>query len=531
MAKQPSHPKQGATAKKTAKKSAKNMPVTTPSAVNESANKELATNKSATKKAATREFARRESVTKELKTKPEAQKRDAPALVFVPARERRARGKSRRAFVPRESQAVWSPSPDRRDPIAVLEASNRGRIAELIPIRYGRMMKSPFTFFRGSAALMAMDLATTPVTGLQTQLCGDCHLLNFGGYATPERNVIIDINDFDETIPGPWEWDLKRLATSFVLACRGNGFQTDVCREAAEMAARSYRKSMRGFSEMPAIDVWYSKMDIESFLNRIGDKDYRKDAEDYIEKAKSKSAREYYVPRLITPQDGRHVFADNPPLLYHTEEQREIAYLASIEKAFDHYKDTLSEARRVLLDRYTLMDAAIKVVGIGSVGTFCAVLLLMADDNDPLILQVKEARNSVLEPYVGKCMHKHQGERVVAGQRLMQAHGDIFLGWTKGPRGREFYLRQLRDMKMSPMPELWTPARAVELADSFGWVLARAHARAGDPAEISGYMGSKDVLDQAIAEFAVAYADQTERDHRLLLGAIRAGRIEAYIER
>jgi uncharacterized protein (DUF2252 family) len=450
---------------------------------------------------------------------------------FIPSSERRAQGKSLRDIVPRQYNADWAPSPNRRDPIDVLEESNIGRIPELIPIRYGRMMKSPFTFFRGSAAVMAMDLATTPVTDVKVQLCGDCHLLNFGAYATPERNIIVDINDFDETLPGPWEWDLKRLATSFVLACRDNRFNPGDCREAAEAVARSYRTAVREFSEMTALDVWYSKLDIASFLERIEDKTFLKDAQNYLKKAKDKSSLEVLVPKLTAEKDGRRVFVDTPPLLYHTDEQREVQFLDFIAKAFENYKATLDEARRVLLDRYTLMDLAIKVVGIGSVGTACAVLLLMSDENDPLILQVKEARRSVLEPYVNKSKHLQQGQRVVEGQRLMQSHSDIFLGWTKSTRGREFYLRQLRDMKTPPVPEVWTPARTLEVADAFGWILARAHARSGDPAIISGYLGTKDVFDKAIADFAVAYADQTEHDHKALLKAIRSGRLEAHIER
>jgi len=450
---------------------------------------------------------------------------------FVPARERREQGKALRDASPRKNHATWMPSANRQDPISVLAQSNQGRIEELIPIRYGRMLKSPFTFFRGSAALMAMDLAETPVSGLNVQLCGDCHLLNFVAYATPERNIIVDINDFDETIPGPWEWDLKRLATSFVLACRGNDYESDVCRDAAQSAARSYRKSMRDFSEMSVLDTWYSKMDLDSFISDMQDKEFRQDALALVDKVKSKSIKEYYFPKLTIEKDGRRLFKDNPPLVYHTDEQRERSFLDMAAGVFQDYKETVNDARRTLLDRYTLMDVAMKVVGIGSVGTYCAVLLLMADEDDPLILQVKEVRRSVLEPYVEKSRHEMHGRRVVEGQRLMQAHSDIFLGWARVPRGRDMYFRQLKDMKMSPMPELWTPSRAVELAKSLGWVLARAHARSGDAAKISGYLGSKDVFDNAVADFAVAYADQTERDHRSLVEAVRKGQVEAYIER
>jgi uncharacterized protein (DUF2252 family) len=393
------------------------------------------------------------------------------------------------------------------------------------------MMKSPFTFFRGSAALMAMDLASTPTSGLMVQLCGDCHLLNFGAYATPERNIIVDINDFDETLPGPWEWDLKRLATSFVLACRGNDFKSDICREAAQSVARSYRKSMREFSEMTVLDIWYSKMDLDTYLAGMQNKEFREDANALVKRVKSKSIREYYFPKLTLERHGRRVFKDNPPLVYHTDEQREQEFLETAKRVFLDYKTTVNAARHALLDRYTLMDVAMKIVGIGSVGTYCAVVLLMADENDPLILQVKEARDSVLAPYASKSTYDNHGRRVVEGQRLMQAHSDSFLGWARGPRGRDMYFRQLKDMKMSPVPEVWMPERALEVAKSLGWVLARAHARSGDAASISGYLGAKDVFDKAIADFAVAYADQTERDHKALVAAVRAGRLEAFIER
>ncbi len=453
------------------------------------------------------------------------------ATYFTSSAERKEQGKFLRNSVPRQDHRIWLAPADRKDPVDALEESNRGRITDLIPLRYGRMLKSPFTFFRGSAGLMAMDLANTPTSGLQVQLCGDCHLLNFGGYATPERNIIVDINDFDETLAGPWEWDLRRLATSFVLACRVNGFAPDVCRDAAETVARAYRKSMREFSEMTALDVWYSKMDLDTFIGGMQDKETRDDAIAAVKRAKIKSARENLFPKLTVEKNGHPVFRDNPPLIYHTDDQRELEYQSMAKKVIEDYKGTLNEARRVLLDRYTVMDVAMKIVGIGSVGTYCAVVLLMADDNDSLIMQVKEARRSVLEPYLVKSQHDNQGQRVVEGQRVMQSHSDIFLGWGRGPKGRDFFFRQLKDMKMSPTPEVWTPARALEVAKSFGWVLARAHARSGDSAGIGGYLGSKDVFDKAMADFAVAYADQCELDHKALVAAVKSGRVEAYIER
>jgi uncharacterized protein (DUF2252 family) len=458
-------------------------------------------------------------------------KQTQKAAHFPSLEERRAYGKSLRDVIHRKDQSLWVPSAKRRDPIAILEEQNLGRIPELLEIRHGRMMKSPFTFFRGSAAVMAADLATTAVTKQRVQLCGDCHLLNFGGFATPERNVIVDINDFDETLPGPWEWDLKRLATSFVLACRGNSFKPSVAEEAAEAVARSYRTAMREFSEMTVLDIWYSKLTLDSAIAMIKDDEDRESARARTQRQIEKSKIESLFPKLTAEQNGRLVFKDDPPLIYHSSEQREVAFLDTVKQVFKNYRATLSESHQVLIDRFELMDIAMKVVGIGSVGTYCGILLLMAGENDPLILQVKQACPSVLEPYVGKGKYDNNGHRVVAGQRLMQAQSDMFLGWAKGLRGRDCYVRQLRDMKISPIPELWTPAIAIEFAKAVGWVLARAHARSGDSAVLSGYMGSRDIFDKAIAQFAIAYADQAEADHKALLKAIRSGRLEAYVER
>jgi uncharacterized protein (DUF2252 family) len=447
--------------------------------------------------------------------------------------ERQAHGKSYRNFVARADQAKWEPHSSRRDPLEILEESNKSRIQELVPIRYGRMLKSPFTFFRGSAAVMAADLATTPTTGIYVQACGDCHLLNFGAYATPERNMVCDINDFDETLPAPWEWDVKRLATSFVLACRSRGFDPDVAFAASETVARSYREAMREFAEMPVLDVWYSKMDRDRFLRGIKDKTFRQEALAYAQKQKQKASTECLIPKFTVSENGHLRFKDVPPLVYHSEEQKSKEFHRIAQETFAAYKETLSEERRVLVDRFHLVDVAKKVVGIGSVGTYCGIMLLVASGTDRLILQIKEARESVLEPYAGHSLHKTHGQRVVVGQRLMQAHSDIFLGWTAGTGKyqRSFYVRQLNDMKISLVPEVWTEERAVEVAESLGWVLARAHARSGDPAMISGYLGTKDTFEDAIAKFALAYADQTERDHKTLVAAVRSGKIEAIIER
>jgi uncharacterized protein (DUF2252 family) len=455
------------------------------------------------------------------------------ALKLATLEEREAKGKSFRDILSRKEHASWQIPVKRHDPIAILEAGSVGRVEELLPLRYGRMMKSPFTFYRGSAAVMAADLATTPVTGMRVQACGDCHLLNFGAYATPERNVIIDINDFDETLPGPWEWDVKRLATSFVLACRQNGFKPDVATDAAEAVGRSYRNAMRDFAEMRVLDIWYSKMDLESYIKGVSDEELRKDVLAYVDKQKQKSFLEYMVPKLTVADNGLRRFKDTPPYVYHSEEQHSKKFMQVAQETFLAYKKTLSPDRQVLLNRYQLSDVAMKVVGIGSVGTYCAVLLLFAAEDDPLIIQVKEARASVLELYAGQSEFSNHGQRVVAGQRLMQAHSDIFLGWATGTGKlqRQFYFRQLNDQKMSLMPETWSPTRACEVADVLGWVLARAHARSGDPAMIAGYLGSKDVFDQALAKFAVAYADQAERDHQALVAAVKSGRLEAFVER
>jgi uncharacterized protein (DUF2252 family) len=449
----------------------------------------------------------------------------------VSVEERRAHGKSLRDVISRKEQGIWQQPTKRRDPIEILEESNVGRIPELIPIRYGRMMSSPFTFYRGSAALMAADLSTGPVTGLRVQSCGDCHLLNFGAYATPERNMVIDINDFDETLPAPWEWDLKRLSASFVLACRSNGFGTGIAREAAEAAVRSYREAMQKFCEMRVLDIWYSRKTLDSFVAAASDKKLRAIAASVVEKTRQKSMADYYVPKLTCVENGRRIFKDSPPLVYHTEDQRGQEFIESVKGVVQQYRESLNDDRRVLFDRFELMDIALKVVGIGSVGTICGVALCMAGEDDPLVLQIKEARNSVLEPYAGGSIYKNHGQRVVEGQRLMQAASDIFLGWTTGKHGHHFYVRQLKDMKMSLIPESWTSSRAIEVAEGLGWVLARAHARSGDPSAISAYLGASDAFDTALADFSIAYADQTERDYKTFVKAIRSGRLEATIQR
>ncbi len=444
--------------------------------------------------------------------------------------ERFAAGKALRDRVPRESHGAWKPPKNRQDPVELVVASSRGRIPELIPIRYGRMSVSPFTFYRGTALNMAADLAGTPITGIRTQVCGDCHLMNFGGFATPERRTIFDINDFDETLPGPWEWDVKRLAASFVHAARSNGFATADQRDAATACVSAYRQRIAGYADMRALDVWYARIDVEAVIAALSDATTSKRLRKRLGKAKSHGVPESDFPKMVEGGAGKFVIKDNPPLIYHHQTINLTNDRDNILGTLAAYTKSLQEDRRVLLNRYRPVDFALKVVGVGSVGTFCAVLLMMAEDNDPLFLQVKESRASVLERYVGKSAYSNHGQRVVVGQRLMQSASDIFLGWTDGSRGRHFYLRQLRDMKMKPLVEVFNRATMLDYATLCGWTLARAHARSGDAAMIAGYLGKSDVFDKAIARFSMSYADQAERDHAAFMNAIREGRIEAQME-
>ena len=393
------------------------------------------------------------------------------------------------------------------------------------------MAVSPFTFYRGAALNMAADLATTPNTGIRTQVCGDCHLLNFGGFATPERRINFDINDFDETLPGPWEWDVKRLAASFVGAARSNGFGAADQREAVTACVRSYRERIAAYAEMPALEVWYAHIKLTAGLKLFRDEDTVARMRKRLDKAAGRTVAEHDFPAMVEQNGGGYLIKDSPPLIYHDQSVNMASDRDNLLRALARYGKTLQEDRRVLLDRYRLIDFALKVVGVGSVGTFCAIGLLLAEDNDPLFLQVKEARASVLEPYAGKSAYANHGQRVVAGQRLMQAASDIFLGWTEGRRGRHFYFRQLRDIKIKPLVEIFDAITMIDYAALCGWTLARAHARSGDAAMISGYLGKSDLFDRAIARFSRSYADQTERDHAAFMNAIRKGRIEAQMER
>jgi uncharacterized protein (DUF2252 family) len=426
----------------------------------------------------------------------------------------------------RSAHGEWNVSAARRDPIRILETSSRGRVPELVPIRYGRMLRSPFAFLRGSAAVMAHDLAKTPSTGLQAQLCGDCHLLNFGLFATPERHLVFDINDFDETHPGPWEWDLKRLVASFAVAAR-DGQMTDAqARDAVSACVSAYGERMQEYASMSPLDVWYAQLDWEAIVEAAPEAETRRFGHQLAAQAR-RHITEHLFPKIAATDGQGSRFVDQPPLLFHlaqkdTDER--------IRDAIAQYRSSLPEDRRLLLDRYHVEDQAFKVVGIGSVGTRCAVVLMMSTDNEPLILQFKEADRSVLEPWTERSAYANQGQRVVMGQRLMQSSGDIFLGWARGKQGNEFFVRQLRDMKMSIPVERLSPRSLRRYARLCGWALSRAHAKSSDPVAIGAYMGKGDQFARAMERFALAYADQTERDHAALVKAVRTGRLTAVTE-
>ncbi len=448
------------------------------------------------------------------------------APVFRSRDERINTGQALRDKVPRAAHAAWTPPAKGRDPIAILEKSNKDRLKELVPIRYGRMLRSPFTFLRGSAGLMAHDLATTPSIGIRVQACGDCHLLNFGFFATPERNLIFDINDFDESLPAPWEWDIKRLAASFVVAGRDNRLADGEARDAAVECVRAYRENLREYSKMSPLEVWYARLDIDTLIEMAPDDKARKLRQQMADKAHER-VDENIFPKIVAQVAGQHRLMDQPPLLFHVSEP---GFEERVHRALSEYRASLADERRILLDRYRLHDFAMKVVGIGSVGTRCFVGLLFSAENHPLLLQFKEACPSVLEPYAGKSRYEHQGQRVVTGQRLMQSSSDIFLGWASGKQGHDFYVRQLRDMKFSLPVEGFTAVQLKRYAEVCGWALARAHAKAGDAATISGYLGKADNFDEALGDFAVAYADQTEQDHAALVEAVNSGRLQALVE-
>jgi len=452
--------------------------------------------------------------------------------------ERAAAGKEARARVSRSSHAAWDAPKDRADPVEILEQQATTRVPELLPIRYARMAVSPFTFYRGAAAVMAADLAATPTSGLEVQMCGDAHLSNFGVFAAPDRRLVFDLNDFDETLPGPWEWDVKRLAASFEIAARDNGFKRKDRRSAVETGVRAYREAMREFAKMRNLEIWYARLDAQEALESLQSE--RRKGVKKVEKAAAKARAKDSVralDRLTERVDGKLRIASRPPLLVPIEEL--VADFAgdfdpeeAIQTVLKEYTDSMKGDRQHLLSEYRYRDLAHKVVGVGSVGTRAWIVLMTGrDDSDPLFLQAKEAGASVYEPYLGKSRFRNHGRRVVEGQWLMQAASDSFLGWCAGVeadgRPRDYYVRQLWDEKGSGDIESMRPRSLEIYAKGCGWTLARAHARSGDAVAIGAYLGSNAAFDDAIVEFADAYADQNERDHAELLAAIDSGRLEA----
>jgi len=456
--------------------------------------------------------------------------------------ERVARGKAARGAAPRSSHGPWRPEPDRPDPVSLLEEQAASRVSELVPIRYGRMLVSPFTFFRGAALIMASDLAATPDSGITVQCCGDAHLSNFGVFGSPERQLIFDINDFDETLPGPWEWDVKRLAASFEIAGRDRGFAPSDRRRVVMAAAREYRLGLRQAAQMTTLDVWYSHMEIGEMLEwiRTEDSDKRlgkKGGESVVDVAKARTRDSHRAFRKLTEQaDGKIRFVTDPPLLVPLEdlvlsEEARHETERSLRKLIKKYRKTLADEHHPL-EEYRYLHMARKVVGVGSVGTRAWVFLMMGvDERDPLILQAKEAQPSVLARFAGRSAYGNHGQRVVVGQRLMQTASDIFLGWQRvkdiDGQPRDYYVRQLHDWKGSAHVDTLRVPGAVRYARMCGATLARAHARSGDWIAIAAYLGKGDGFDRAVADFSSAYADQNERDYEALVRAVQVGRIRA----
>jgi len=461
--------------------------------------------------------------------------------------DRKARGKSLRDQAAPSSHAGWEPAADRPDPVSLLEEQDASREQDLVPVRHGRMMVSPFTFYRGAAKIMAADLQATPRAGLDVQLCGDAHLSNFGMFASPERSLLFDLNDFDETLPGPFEYDVKRMSASFTIAGRNNGFSEAETRDVTLASARAYRQSMARFAKMGTMDIWYAHLSESDLLaairnlTRTADGTGKKAAKKDAKKAKASMAKArtrdslQALSKLAELVDGRYRIVSQPPIVIPFRDVPAVAGLSPdqlqqvIEEQFRAYRSTLQNDRRHLLERFQIVDVARKVVGVGSVGTRAYIALLQGrDERDPLFLQVKEASASVLEDHLPKSRFKQPGERVVQGQRLMQAASDIYLGWTKGTMNdRHFYWRQLRDMKASAVVESMRPANLGFYAGACGWTLARAHARSGDPIAIAAYLGKGDDFDRSVADFSERYADQNDRDFEAFVQAVGSGRLEA----
>jgi uncharacterized protein (DUF2252 family) len=464
---------------------------------------------------------------------------DSAAARLTPA-ERAGRGKAARSAVPRASHAVYDPPADRPDPVGLLERQAATRVPDLVPVRYARMMASPFSYFRGAALSMAADLAATPVSGLAVQACGDAHLSNFGVYASPERALVFDLNDFDETLPGPWEWDVKRLAASLEVAGRGNGWRPGPRRSVVTAAVARYREAMRVFAGQGDLAVWYARAETGALREQFGSQLAAREqgqADRALAKARTRDSLQA-LAKLTQQVDGRPRIVADPPLVVPLADlvagaADQAKLETELRKLIAGYRRTLETDRRYLLEQFEFADMARKVVGVGSVGTRCWIVLMLGRDaSDPLFLQVKEAERSVLEDFAGASTYANHGQRVVAGQRLMQAASDIFLGWQRtevDPDGRphDFYVRQLRDGKFSADIEALTVAGMRAYGELCGWTLARAHARSGDRIAIAAYLGQSAVFDQAIAEFAAAYADQNERDHQALAAAVTSGRVTA----
>jgi uncharacterized protein (DUF2252 family) len=450
--------------------------------------------------------------------------RSAPADDGVPGREARTlQGKALRKACPRSAHAGVSLGQGERDPLALIEESNRDRVERLLPVRFTRMAESPFAFFRGAAAVQAHDLKGTPSAGLTVQCCGDCHLMNFGGFATPERALVFDINDFDETLPGPFEWDVKRLATSLVLAARWLSFGPADARRAALSAVAAYREALARFAGMTVLEIWYAKVTMEEvFAEFAADPRAQKHLRRSVAQAEHNTT-DHVFHKIAAVEGGRPRIHDQPPLLFHPDPS-ELDVERDVRPFFESYRATLAPDREALFDRFRVTDVAYKVVGVGSVGTRCFVALFSGAQDDHLFLQVKEARPSVLEGLAGPCPFRNNGERVVAGQRMMQSASDIFLGWTRGMHGRDFYVRQLRDMKVAPNLAGYAPRTLAAYGHLCGRALARAHAKSGDAAALTGYLGATGAFDEAVADYAVAYADQVERDYEAFRAAARAGR-------
>ena len=448
--------------------------------------------------------------------------------------ERLELGHAARQAVPRTDHATWAPPRARRDPVALLEEQNCARIPWLVPIRHGRMMVSPFAFYRGAARIMTADLAAaTPTSGLMVQACGDAHLANFGVYGSPERQLVFDVNDFDETLPGPWEWDVKRLAASFMIACRQRGFPPAACESITTRTVEGYRTGMAGAAQMRTLEVWYDHLTPDQLrqVAALSQRTTRRQLSQFEQRARSSDNLQ--ALRRLASAEGEHFrIRSDPPVLLPLREIPELGDPATIEAtvraAFDSYKGTIGDDHRVVLERFHPVDIALKVVGVGSVGTRCFILLLEGRDrNDPLFLQVKEATASVLEEHLGPSRYENHGQRVVEGQRLTQAVSDILLGWTRDPQGPDYYVRQLRDWKGSVDIGQVAPNEAAGYAYVCGWTLARGHARAGDPVAISGYLGRSDTFDRATTAFAGAYARQNDEDYAAFRAAIDQGRLAA----